>query len=108
MFYQNFKIIESCEKSEFFSKYFTGICRYTPVQLPRADMKPYHESYFSDNPTPPLTQSHTSSSHHSSQVSSNRDGLPVEGLAASLHARIINNQNSNIKSDQSTANNSRR
>ncbi|XP_033226920.1 histone-lysine N-methyltransferase, H3 lysine-79 specific isoform X2 [Belonocnema kinseyi] len=81
--------------------------RYTPVQLPRADIKPYHESYFSDNPTPPHTQSHPSSSMHSNQSSSNGDGLPVEGLAASLHARIINNQNSSMKNDQNSPHNRR-
>ncbi|XP_011860391.1 PREDICTED: histone-lysine N-methyltransferase, H3 lysine-79 specific isoform X2 [Vollenhovia emeryi] len=66
--------------------------RYTPVQLPRADIKPYHESYFSDNPSQSLTQSH-SSPLHSSQGTSNGELLPVEGLAASLHARILNNHN---------------
>ncbi|KAI4481422.1 hypothetical protein M0804_009542 [Polistes exclamans] len=74
--------------------------RYTPVQLPRADIKPYHESYFSDNLTQSLTHSHSSSSIHSSQASSNGELLPVEGLAASLHARILNNHNGTNKSDQ--------
>ncbi|XP_014474310.1 PREDICTED: histone-lysine N-methyltransferase, H3 lysine-79 specific isoform X2 [Dinoponera quadriceps] len=75
--------------------------RYTPVQLPRADIKPYHESYFtSDN----LSQSHpATSSLHSSQSTLNGELLAVEGLAASLHARILNN--SNGKADLS--NNSR-
>ncbi|KAF3423108.1 hypothetical protein E2986_06738 [Frieseomelitta varia] len=66
--------------------------RYTPVQLPRADIKPYHESYFSDNPQS-LTQAHPPSSLHTSQAASNGELLPVEGLAASLHARILNNHN---------------
>ncbi|XP_035724732.1 histone-lysine N-methyltransferase, H3 lysine-79 specific-like isoform X3 [Vespa mandarinia] len=76
--------------------------RYTPVQLPRADIKPYHESYFSDNPSQSLTHSHShsSSSIHSSQTSSNGELLPVEGLAASLHARILNNHNGTNKTDQ--------
>ncbi|XP_036146455.1 histone-lysine N-methyltransferase, H3 lysine-79 specific isoform X3 [Monomorium pharaonis] len=66
--------------------------RYTPVQLPRADIKPYHESYFSDNPSQSLTQAHSAASPlHSSQNASNGELLPVEGLAASLHARILNN-----------------
>ncbi|XP_017758747.1 PREDICTED: histone-lysine N-methyltransferase, H3 lysine-79 specific isoform X1 [Eufriesea mexicana] len=67
--------------------------RYTPVQLPRADIKPYHESYFSDNPSQSLTQAHPPPSLHSSQTTSNGELLPVEGLAASLHARILNNHN---------------
>lgn len=76
--------------------------RYTPVQLPRADIKPYHESYFSDNPSQSLTHPHphSSSSIHSSQTSSNGELLPVEGLAASLHARILNNHNGTNKTDQ--------
>ncbi|XP_043683917.1 histone-lysine N-methyltransferase, H3 lysine-79 specific-like isoform X1 [Vespula pensylvanica] len=76
--------------------------RYTPVQLPRADIKPYHESYFSDNPSQSLTHSHSlsSASIHSSQTSSNGELLPVEGLAASLHARILNNHNGTNKTDQ--------
>ncbi|XP_024942062.1 histone-lysine N-methyltransferase, H3 lysine-79 specific isoform X2 [Cephus cinctus] len=80
--------------------------RYTPVQLPRADIKPYHESYFADNPSQPSTQPHPPTSLHSSQTSSNGELLPVEGLAASLHARILNNHNSNnstAKSDPSVA-----
>ncbi|KAK2583026.1 hypothetical protein KPH14_009069 [Odynerus spinipes] len=74
--------------------------RYTPVQLPRADIKPYHESYFSDNPSQSLTHPHSSSSIHSSQTSSNGKLLPVEGLAASLHACILNNHNGTNKNDQ--------
>ncbi|KAG7203020.1 hypothetical protein KM043_010146 [Ampulex compressa] len=73
--------------------------RYTPVQLPRADIKPYHESYFSDNPSQSLIQSHPPPSLHSSQATSNGELLPVEGLAASLHARILNNHNSTTKSE---------
>nr|CAD7443525.1 unnamed protein product [Timema bartmani] len=42
-------------------------CRYEAVQLPRADIKPYHESYFTDSKPPE----------------------PVEGLAATLHARLL-------------------
>ncbi|KAL0132967.1 hypothetical protein PUN28_000591 [Cardiocondyla obscurior] len=82
--------------------------RYTPVQLPRADIKPYHESYFSDNPSQTLTQSHSAASPlHSSQNSSNGELLPVEGLAASLHARILNNHNNSSKTE-STLPSSRR
>ncbi|XP_014257379.1 histone-lysine N-methyltransferase, H3 lysine-79 specific-like isoform X2 [Cimex lectularius] len=47
--------------------------RYTPVQLPRAELKPYHESYFSDVKPYPREE-------------------PVEGLAATLHARILNGE----------------
>lgn len=80
--------------------------RYTPVQLPRADIKPYHESYFSDNPSQSLTQSHpTASSLHSSQSTPNGELLPVEGLAASLHARILNNPNSSGKTESTLSNN---
>lgn len=43
--------------------------RYTPVALPRAEMKPYHESFFAD--VKPSTFA------------------PVEGLAASLSARAF-------------------
>ncbi|XP_034942950.1 histone-lysine N-methyltransferase, H3 lysine-79 specific isoform X2 [Chelonus insularis] len=64
--------------------------RYTPVQLPRADIKPYHESYFTDNSSQPIKQTQLAVSSHSSQSSTNGD-VPVEGLAASLHARILNN-----------------
>ncbi|XP_012214481.1 histone-lysine N-methyltransferase, H3 lysine-79 specific [Linepithema humile] len=73
--------------------------RYTPVQLPRADIKPYHESYFSD-PSQSLTQPHPATPPlHSSQSASNGELLPVEGLAASLHARILNNHNNNGKTE---------
>lgn len=60
--------------------------RYTPVQLPRADIKPYHESYFADNPP---TQQHVNAT---APAQNSGDMLPVEGLAASLHARILNTQ----------------
>lgn len=43
--------------------------RYTPVALPRAEMKPYHESFFSDIKPPSYA--------------------PVEGLAASLSSACI-------------------
>lgn len=73
--------------------------RYTPVQLPRADIKPYHESYFSD-PSQSLTQPHSATPPlHSSQSASNGELLPVEGLAASLHARILNNHNNSSKTE---------
>ncbi|XP_072757242.1 histone-lysine N-methyltransferase, H3 lysine-79 specific isoform X3 [Anoplolepis gracilipes] len=82
--------------------------RYTPVQLPRADIKPYHESYFSDNPAQSLTQSHSAPPlHSSSQTTSNGELLPVEGLAASLHARILNNHNNNGKTESSLSSNRR-
>ncbi|XP_048510630.1 histone-lysine N-methyltransferase, H3 lysine-79 specific isoform X2 [Athalia rosae] len=76
--------------------------RYTPVQLPRADIKPYHESYFTDTPSQIPTQSHPSLPVQSSQTIANGELLPVEGLAASLHARLLNNQNtttSTVKSE---------
>lgn len=48
---------------------------YTP--LPRADIKPYHESYFSDvKPPPPLDSEH-------------KNNFIAEGLAASLQARVL-------------------
>ncbi|KMQ86504.1 histone-lysine n- h3 lysine-79 specific [Lasius niger] len=83
--------------------------RYTPVQLPRADIKPYHESYFSDNPAQSLTQSHSAPPplHSSSQSTSNGGELsPVEGLAASLHARIMNHNN-NGKTEPTLSSNRR-
>ncbi|XP_020295581.1 histone-lysine N-methyltransferase, H3 lysine-79 specific [Pseudomyrmex gracilis] len=87
--------------------------RYTTVQLPRADIKPYHESYFLDNPSQSLTQSHPSVlPSHSSQGTLNGELLPVEGLAASLHARIVNihnnnNNNNSSKIDAALSNNKR-
>ncbi|XP_060516339.1 histone-lysine N-methyltransferase, H3 lysine-79 specific [Cylas formicarius] len=51
---------------------------YTP--LPRADIKPYHESYFSDI-KPPITSSVIETEH--------RTGFVAEGLAASLQARVL-------------------
>lgn len=82
---------------------FSFLCRYTPIQLPRADIKPYHESYFTDNPSQSLAQTHPPSSLHSSQAGSNGEVLPVEGLAASLHARILNNHNTKNESMLSTS-----
>lgn len=84
-------------------------CRYTPVQLPRADIKPYHESYFTDNPAQSLTQSHSAPPplHSSSQATSNGELLPVEGLAASLHARILNNHNNSGKTESTLSSNRR-
>lgn len=88
---------------------------YTPVQLPRADIKPYHESYFSDtkpliivNPTsdhkPPATGTTTevcaSKPHYSG--SGSESFSPVEGLAATLHARIVGGQEGNSKPGQDT------
>lgn len=58
-----------------------SVCRYTPVQLPRAEMKPYHESYFTE--TKDLKPGKVFSSTQQSFA-------PVEGLAATLHARILN------------------
>lgn len=57
--------------------------QYTP--LPRADIKPYQESYFTDT-KPPMWL----------KVVENSDCLPKsqfvpEGLAATLHARVLNN-----------------
>jgi H3 lysine-79-specific histone-lysine N-methyltransferase len=103
------------------------------VQLPRADIKPYHESYFSD--TKPLIILNPSSEHKpsanavTSEVSASkplysrsgseslatseapvnkplysRSGSqsfgPVEGLAATLHARILGGQEGNSKARQ--------
>ncbi|KAE8746954.1 hypothetical protein FOCC_FOCC006374 [Frankliniella occidentalis] len=61
---------------------------YTPVQLPRADIKPYHESYFTDS-KPPLSSAKAPSR---SESTPSADFAPVEGLAATLHARILNGQ----------------
>jgi H3 lysine-79-specific histone-lysine N-methyltransferase len=86
---------------------------YTPVQLPRADIKPYHESYFSDtkpliivNSTPdhkpPTTVAMTevsASKLHYSRSGSESFG-PVEGLAATLHARIVGRQEGSSKPGQ--------
>lgn len=86
---------------------------YTPVQLPRADIKPYHESYFSD--TKPLIIVNSTSEHKpstsvaTSEVSASkplysRSGSesfgPVEGLAATLHARIVGGQENSSKPGQ--------
>ncbi|KAK0181553.1 hypothetical protein PV327_003828 [Microctonus hyperodae] len=76
--------------------------RYTPVQLPRADIKPYHESYFADNPTTQMMNQTQPAAplHSSSQSTSSANGdVPVEGLAASLHARILNNHSGNGKNE---------
>lgn len=57
-------------------------CRYTPVQLPRADIKPYHESYFTDTKDfKPNSNKNFANTQH--------NFAPVEGLAATLHARIL-------------------
>ncbi|XP_011696604.1 PREDICTED: histone-lysine N-methyltransferase, H3 lysine-79 specific isoform X2 [Wasmannia auropunctata] len=86
------------------SMLFTSVTqpqRYTPVQLPRADIKPYHESYFSDNPSQSLTSHSAASPLHSSQNTSNGELLgrePVEGLAATLHDRILNDSNGKTES----------
>lgn len=88
---------------------------YTPVQLPRADIKPYHESYFSDtkpliivNPTsdhkPPAagtTPEVCANKPHYTGSGSNSFG-PVEGLAATLHARIVGGQESSSKPGHDT------
>jgi H3 lysine-79-specific histone-lysine N-methyltransferase len=88
---------------------------YTPVQLPRADIKPYHESYFSDtkpliivNQTsdqkPPATGTGAevcASKPHYSGSGSESFG-PVEGLAATLHARIVGGQEGSSKPGQDT------
>uniref|UniRef100_W4VRG6 Histone-lysine N-methyltransferase, H3 lysine-79 specific n=1 Tax=Corethrella appendiculata TaxID=1370023 RepID=W4VRG6_9DIPT len=80
------------------------------MALPRAEMKPYLESYFTDDHKPPqsshLATSSTSSSAASSSVSASAQsshqqrrtelpivdrlngGPPLEGLAASLQARV--------------------
>lgn len=52
---------------------YPHISRYGPVPLPRAELKPYHESYFNDM-KPYIREE------------------PVEGLAATLHARILNGE----------------
>jgi [histone H3]-lysine79 N-trimethyltransferase len=73
------------------------------MALPRAEMKPYFESYFTEDHKPPaqlkhLASSSTNSSTNETVVQYNRlrqqqhDGHsqpPLEGLAASLQARVI-------------------
>lgn len=54
--------------------------QYTP--LPRADIKPYHESYFTDT-KPPVSLKMVENND------SNKNFIP-EGLAATLHARVLN------------------
>jgi H3 lysine-79-specific histone-lysine N-methyltransferase len=86
---------------------------YTPVQLPRADIKPYHESYFSD--TKPLIIVNSTADHKPSctvavtdapvsKPQYSRSGSesfgPVEGLAATLHARIVGSQEGSSKPGQ--------
>ncbi|XP_067001599.2 histone-lysine N-methyltransferase, H3 lysine-79 specific [Anabrus simplex] len=84
---------------------YASVCNeggYTPVQLPRADIKPYHESYFNDTKPPIIvtTSQHehkTSGEVSSSKVHSSRSGAdssfaPVEGLAASLQSRVLGAQ----------------
>ncbi|XP_046998857.1 histone-lysine N-methyltransferase, H3 lysine-79 specific isoform X1 [Schistocerca americana] len=79
---------------------------FSPVQLPRADIKPYHESYFSDTKPPIIVSAALAQQDHKPPVSvqseeaatpkphysgSVDDGsfAPVEGLAATLRARIL-------------------
>lgn len=66
---------------------------YVPVQLPRADIKPYRESYFTDSSAVPGGSGATvvAPSLHGGKASegSRSFGAPVEGLAATLHARIL-------------------
>ncbi|XP_021930748.1 histone-lysine N-methyltransferase, H3 lysine-79 specific-like isoform X3 [Zootermopsis nevadensis] len=88
---------------------------YTPVQLPRADIKPYHESYFSDTKPliimstvadhkPPSTVAVTEVSVSKPQYarSGSESFGPVEGLAATLHARIVGSQEGSSKPGQET------
>ena len=63
---------------------------YTPVQLPRADIKPYHESYFTDTKPTLSTTEHKQTPEVS--TSKSHSFAPVEGLAATLHARIVGGQ----------------
>ena len=76
-------------------------CRYTPVQLPRADIKPYQESYFTDMKDfkPNSTKTYTCPQPNFA---------PVEGLAATLHARLLNDGSSispanDVKEESDTA-----
>jgi H3 lysine-79-specific histone-lysine N-methyltransferase len=71
-----------------------------PVQLPRADIKPYHESYFTDNK--PIVMATTTMTPTRGQHPVDDESYgPVEGLAASLHARIVNNTSHLDKSQPS-------
>ncbi|KAL6953151.1 Histone-lysine N-methyltransferase, H3 lysine-79 specific [Sarracenia purpurea var. burkii] len=56
--------------------------KYSTVHLPRAEMKPYHESYFTDMKPPTKEE-------------------PVEGLAASLQDRLFNGLSNGGPSNQS-------
>jgi H3 lysine-79-specific histone-lysine N-methyltransferase len=86
---------------------------YTPVQLPRADIKPYHESYFSDTkplivvnstsehkPSSSVATGEVSTSKHLYSRSGSESFGPVEGLAATLHARILGGQEGGSKAGQ--------
>jgi len=74
-------------------------------------MKPYHESYFSDNPPSSITQSRTTTPvvQSSQSTISNGEVAPLEGLAATLHARMLNNQSNHgtPKNEHSSSNNKR-
>lgn len=76
--------------------------RYTPVQLPRADIKPYHESYFADNPQQNRAPATAVNSPTAAPPSTNGE-VPLEGLAASLHARIVKTQNGNTPKPEQPA-----
>ncbi|KAK6624551.1 hypothetical protein RUM44_011410 [Polyplax serrata] len=80
-----------------FSSRPNSSCRYTPVQLPRADIKPYQESYFTD------TKDFKSTSIKNF-TGSQPNFAPVEGLAATLHARILNDGSQNeVKEETDSA-----
>lgn len=86
---------------------------YTPVQLPRADIKPYHESYFSDT-KPPIIVNPAADHKPRTTVAATEESVskpqycrsgsesfgPVEGLAATLHARIVGGQEVSLKQGQ--------
>lgn len=83
------------------------------MQLPRADIKPYHESYFSDTkpliivnstsehkPSASVCASEVAASKHMYSRSGSESFGPVEGLAATLHARILGGQEGGSKPGQ--------
>ncbi|PSN43720.1 hypothetical protein C0J52_13998 [Blattella germanica] len=75
-----------------------GDGEYTPVQLPRADIKPYHESYFTDTKPSIISSEHKQTPDVS--TSKSHSFAPVEGLAATLHARIVGGQETAPKNTQ--------
>ncbi|KAL5274114.1 DOT1L family protein [Megaselia abdita] len=62
---------------------------FNNVQLPRTEIKPYLESYFHDDNKSNPSTSCSSSTAEQRNVRNSNVNPPLEGLAASLHARIV-------------------